>query len=254
LWEEKLPQCCALPAHLIEDDTDDISTSTNEPNPDATDADTTQRAPDNPTHNLPDTTPITQTPMTIPHHDGEIDDDKQFGRDLTPTQELLMWHYRLGHLPFKRLQQMARQGILPARLGTCRIPECAACRFARATKVPWRTKGSQPKLCTVTAPGQCIAVDQLDASTPGLIAQLKGIPTKQRYRYATVFVDHFSRHSFVYLHKRITSEETVAAKKAYEAFAKLHHVSIRHYHADNGRFADNAFLKAIVDQQQTISY
>ena len=30
-----------------------------------------------------------------------------------PTRELLLWHYRLGHLPMARLQAMARAGDLP---------------------------------------------------------------------------------------------------------------------------------------------
>jgi hypothetical protein len=97
-------------------------------------------------------------------------------------------------------------------------------------------------------------VDQLESTTPGLIAQLKGTPTKLRYRYVTVFVDHYSGLSFVYLQKTITSEETVEAKRAFEAYAKTLNVQIRHYHADNGRFADNLFIKAVKEAGQTISF
>ena len=70
----------------------------------------------------------------------------------------------------------------------------------------------------------------------------------------TVFVDHYSDLSFVYLMKRITSEETLKAKLAFEAYAKSLGVAVRHYHADNGRFADNAFLKSVSDSGQTISF
>jgi hypothetical protein len=103
--------------------------------------------------------------------------------------------------PFSRIQSMAKAGDFPKRLATCRIPECPMCRFGKATKVPWRTKGKQNnniKIIPVTAPGQCVSVDQLESTTPGLIAQLKGTPTKLRYRYVTVFVDHYSGLSFVY--------------------------------------------------------
>lgn len=78
-----------------------------------------------------------------------------------------------------------------------------------------RTKGKRNKNSTlrvVTTPGQRVSVDQLESSTLGLIVQLKGTPTLERYRVATIYVDHFSRLSFVYLHRRITSEETVKGK------------------------------------------
>ena len=44
-----------------------------------------------------------------------------------------------------------------------------------------------------TEPGPIVSVDQLESPTPGVIAQLKGTLTKQHYKYATVFMDQFSR-------------------------------------------------------------
>ena len=35
---------------------------------------------------------------------------------LTQSDELLCWHYKLGHAPFKTLQRMATQGELPRKL------------------------------------------------------------------------------------------------------------------------------------------
>ena len=104
------------------------------------------------------------------------------------------------------------------------------------------------------APGQCVSVDQLQSPSPGLIAQLKGVPTLQRYTAATIFVDHFSRLSFVYLQQAMTSAETVEAKIAFEKFSESHGVAVRHYHADNGRFADNMFLEDIKEKRQSITY
>jgi hypothetical protein len=42
------------------------------------------------------------------------------------------------------------------------------------------------------------------------------------------------------------------AKQAHEAFALSH--AIRHYHCDNGCFADNYFVQAIKPSKQTITY
>ena len=61
-------------------------------------------------------------------------------------------------------------------------------------------KRDHPKASRVaTKPGQIVSVDQLESPTPGFIAQLKGILTKQRYRYTTIFVDQYSCLSYVFL-------------------------------------------------------
>jgi hypothetical protein len=109
-------------------------------------------------------------------------------------------------------------------------------------------------LRTVQAPGECISVDQLESPLPGFVAQLKGKLTRKRYKAATIFVDHKSRLSYVHLQESLTSKETVEAKHAFEAYARTFGIHIRHYHADNGRFADNAFLKDVAISGQTISF
>ena len=171
------------------------------------------------------------------------------------STELLLWHYRHNHLPFSSLQLMAKNGNLPKRLAGCRIPKCAACLYGKNTRQPWRTKGKSNrtiKMCTV--PGQCVSVDQLESPIPGLIAQMKGIPTVTRYKAATIFVDHFSRLSYIHLQPTLSSEDTVKAKQAFEHYAASYGVGILHYHADNGRFADKLFLQSVEDQQQTITF
>ena len=44
------------------------------------------------------------------------------------------------------------------------------------------------------------------------------------------------------------------AKEVFEAYAKSHGVKILRYHADNGRFADNAFRKSIEENGQDLSF
>ena len=187
--------------------------------------------------------------------EGEIDDELA-RQKLTPRAELMGYHYRLGHLPFRRLQEMAKKGIIPRRLSDCRIPKCSACIYGKMTRRPKRTKSPFRKIGSraITAPGQCVSVDQMESNTPGFIAQLKGIPTTDRYRGATIFVDHFSRVSFVYLQRRLTSEETVNAKKAFERYCEARGVTVKHYHCDNGRFADNLFIKHASSNNQGITY
>jgi hypothetical protein len=151
---------------------------------------------------------------------------------------------------------MAEQGIIPRRLADCEIPKCSACIYGKMTHWAKRTKTPSNKvgIMTITAPGQCVSVDQLESNTPGFIAQLKGIPTTDRYRAATIYVDHFSRLSFIYLQRRLTSEETVRGKKAFERYCDARGLTVRHYHADNGRFADNLFVKDVSSKDQSITY
>ena len=96
-----------------------------------------------------------------------IPDDKE-PKTLDPQDELLHWHYQLGHQFFKRLKGMAANGVLSCKLTHCHTPYCTACQFGKLTRQPWRTKGNQPKLATATSPGQVIAVEQMESSTLGL--------------------------------------------------------------------------------------
>ena len=103
-----------------------------------------------------------------------IVDEEDRTEQLTPTTELLLYHYRFGHISFNKLQWMARLGILPKRLAKCNVPACSACLYAKATKRPWRAKtrhnehpGSEP-----LKPGDVVSVDQMVSPVPGLIAHL----------------------------------------------------------------------------------
>ena len=128
---------------------------------------------------------------------------------------------------------------------------------AKATRRPWRTKGSRfaREIPTIKKAGDCVSVDQLESSTPGLIAQLRGFLTKERYyNCATVFVDHHSGMSFIHLQKSTNARETLEAKAAFEAWSNTFGVQIAHYHADNRRFAERAFLSHCDSKGQTVSF
>ena len=93
---------------------------------------------------------------------------------VNPIALLLHWHYCLGHISFKVLQQMAQQGIINKVLANCAVLKCSACLFGKAMKRAWRMKASPSHVSPVmiTAPGDCVSVDQLKSSVPGLIVQL----------------------------------------------------------------------------------
>ena len=97
-------------------------------------------------------------------------------------------------------------------------------------------------------------MDHLVSAQPGLIPQMSGSLTNLRITGATVFVDHYSDHVFVYLMKNLTLEETLLAKAAYERFLQTVGVTAQAYHADNGRFADKGFIDACRLETQLITF
>jgi hypothetical protein len=106
----------------------------------------------------------------------------------------MQWHYRLGHLSFQKLKQLALNGKISKKLSKLKPPKCAGCLFGAMTKLPWRGKelALSHKIFVATKPGEIVSVDQMESTEVGFFAQLKGSLTKKRYRYCTVFVDHFS--------------------------------------------------------------
>ena len=170
--------------------------------------------------------------------------------------QLLQYHHRYGHVPFARLKQMASNGIIPHHLKNARTPACTACLYGRATKRKWRhkTPQNQAKIRKITAPGQQVSVDMLYSPNPGFVAQMTGILTRKRYRYATVYVDHFSGFSYLHLQKTQDVQETLQSKTAFEQIAKQHGVAISSYHADNGIFRANKWVQDCINKQQSLTF
>ena len=171
----------------------------------------------------PTTTDVEHIPNIITDEEDRITE--------TPTAELLRYHYDMGHISFAKLQQMAKQRVLPHHLSKCAIPVCSACQYAKATRRPWRAKiaSRSNHLIPPSKPGEVISVDQLVSPVPGLIAQMTGFITKQRYKYATVYIDQFSGFSFVYLQRTASAQETLQSKQAMERYAQARNITINAY-------------------------
>ena len=181
-------------------------------------------------------------------------------RTLSPVQqEFMSWHHQMYHLPYRTLFRLASLGFLPKRLLDCRNKPllCVPCQFAQTHRRPWRTKGkksgsirtpSQPK------PGDGISVDQIISAQLGLILQMSGFLTRQRLWGATTFVDHVSDYVYVHFMRDLSLDETLLAKSAMEKIMDQAGRTVKHYHADNGRFADNGFIDAINGKDQKITF
>ena len=99
-----------------------------------------------------------------------------------------------------------------------------------------------------------MSVDQLVSPTPGLIAQMTGFITRQRYKYATVYVDQYSGSSFVYLQRTASAAETLEGKRAFEWYARLCDVTITAYHTDNGIFKAREWVDNCHQSQQGLTF
>jgi hypothetical protein len=173
---------------------------------------------------------------------------------MSVEEELMQWHIRFGHLSMTRIQSLASEGVLPKRLSTCKPPVCAGCLYGKLTRQPWRTKGKPSHIDEkATMPGECVSVDQMISTVPGLVAQMKGIPTRARYKIATIFVDHASDYTYAHFQTAATSLETVQSKLEFERHAASAGVTIKRYHCDNGRFVDNMWTKDMRLKNQALT-
>lgn len=195
----------------------------------------------------------------------DIMDDTHNAPKVTPsdfmsshTREMLHWHQRLAHAPFEALLRMAKQGILPSRLAKCPVPTCAACMIGKATKRPWRNKirpRSVAETIKAEKPGDCVCIDQMIAGTPGLIGQMSGFITRQRYKCLTVFVDAVSGYSYTVPTQSSSASEMLSAKQRFEQHCSTFGVKVRHYHVDNATmFTSKQFIQAVSEAGQTLSY
>ena len=185
----------------------------------------------------------------------KVTENEEDAKRSSLTSEFLNIHYRSGHMSFRKLQVMAKQGAIPRRFATSPIPVCTACMYGRATKRRWRDKPSKsPRDKQEQQPGDKVSVDQMVSPTPGLIAQMTGILTTKRYKYTTVYIDQASKMGFTYLQKTASAEETLQSKRAFEAFAANRGVTIKSYHADNGIFRANEWMEDCKRMRQPMTF
>jgi hypothetical protein len=88
--------------------------------------------------------------------------------------ERLQIHHQMGHVPFSKLQEMAKQGALLAMLKNCPIPMCTACAYGKASQKAWRGKLLKTGASSQTdlQAGDIVSVDQMVSLIPGLVLQI----------------------------------------------------------------------------------
>ena len=106
----------------------------------------------------------------------------------------------------------------------------------------------------INKPGQTVGTDQIVSAQPGFFPQEKGQLTRARIWGATIFVDYATKWVKVVLMKQATGDETLEAKHAFEHDCATRGVNLRHYHADNGRFAEPTFVDDCKLKMQKVTF
>ena len=83
---------------------------------------------------------------------------------------------------------------------------------------------------------------------------MSGFLTKQRIWGATTFVDQVSDFVYVHLMRDLSLAETLLATEAMEKVMSQAGISVKHYHFNNGRFADNGFVDAVNSKSQKLTF
>ena len=128
-----------------------------------------------------------------------------------------------------------------------------ACQFFQAHHRPCRTKGKKSgsiKRPEQTKPSDVVSVDQIVSAQPDLIPQISGFLTNQRLWGATTLVDQVSDYVYVHLMRDLSLTETLLEKLAMEKVMAQAGGTVKHYHANNGRFSENGFINAINGKHQ----
>jgi hypothetical protein len=125
---------------------------------------------------------------------------------------------------------------------------------------PWHFKKTKDGKTTslqgeeISKPGETVGIDQLILAQPGLVPQEKGIFIRARIWAATVFFDYVSGYIHVGLMTDQSGESTLQAKHDFEHLSGTHDVRVKHYHADNGRFAEQSFTDDAKQSGQHITF
>jgi len=86
---------------------------------------------------------------------------------------------------------------------------------------------------------------KLSINKPSSPKKVQVFLQRSRYTTITVFVYHYSGISYMLIQRDKTIMELLESIVTFENFARTHRVQVRNYHADNGRFASNAFINHV---------
>ncbi|GKA25359.1 zinc finger, CCHC-type containing protein [Tanacetum coccineum] len=94
----------------------------------------------------------------------------------------ILWHARLGHVHFKRMQDMSKDGLIPAF--DMDTEKCKTCMLTKITKKPFQNVKRETKVLELIHSDLC---------------DLHATPSLGNKKYFVTFIDDASRFCYVYL-------------------------------------------------------
>ena len=94
----------------------------------------------------------------------------------------------------------------------------------------------------------------MTSSVLGLIPQMVGFLTSKKFHYTSFFVDDASNFAFVHHQESTLPDDTILAKRAYEAKLRKYGKEVRHYHADNGTYTVAQYKAEIEDKKESLTF
>jgi len=86
---------------------------------------------------------------------------------------MLIWHLRLNHLPFNKLNTMALQGRIPKLLLQAVKPLCPVCSSEKATRKPWKGTAVNKKHKDYKLARRFMSVDSYESAAANFAMKIK---------------------------------------------------------------------------------
>jgi hypothetical protein len=196
-------------------------------------------------------------------------------------KELLVWHWKLGHVDMNRLQKLmhplkpndsfeSRESLCPpvvvptknSKTHLCDVPCCRACVFAKMTKKSpgvHSSKADPTKFMALSRdhlqPGDAVSVDQYIVSEKGRLLRSFGKEKpSNKYSGGTIYVDHASGKIFLHHQVSLRAGETLVGKRIFEREAHQCGFRVKKYHGDNGIFSSNEFRSDCLHKDQILDF
>jgi hypothetical protein len=190
-----------------------------------------------------------------------------------PEKELLRWHYRLGHISFRKIQFLMRSGVLTksnnkrklhqAACSLTDLPKCAACQYGKQHRrpAPGRVSTAVRDREGVLkdghlVPGQQVSVDHFVSSTKGRLFTSAGRSlNSELYSGGCLFNDHASGFVHIEFQTHLNTHETLMAKENFELMCRDHGVIPQSYLSDNAKcFTTKAFTERLSLFEQIVRF
>ncbi|CAM8890197.1 unnamed protein product [Rhodiola kirilowii] len=131
------------------------------------------------------------------------------------SDDLTLWHARLGHVHYERMNKMSKEGLIPKV--DINGDKCTTCMLTKITRLPFKSISRSSNLL------ELVHSD---------LGDLHSTPSLGNKKYYITFIDDCSRYCYVYLlHAK---DEALDKFKVYKAEVELMHDLIKKLRTDRG--------------------